>query len=400
MNGIVERSNDVLVRTIGSVPMTDSRLVAEKFGVEHYNLLRLIDGLIAEEELVCVEDFNGLTSEGVEKACFDCVKSDYLDSHGERRPMYHLTEVGFALVGMASKSEGARRWRRQFVEAFQGVRDAMLRLERELSESAVAAVQLTCRNMPEAARRKFELTLKNENNWSHLQVLLVHKIRELITTKQLKTGVLYEHKDVFEILQPYTSNKDFYRTMLNISRKGIITMYIASTFDRVYKFKDDLDFSLFSSQWDRSDDENKIMNMFFAGRKSPDEIWEAILRITHAQDLKDLSILERNVLAFLAKRLAENKEYIRTSELTRLSKDYKKLVGIGKGEECLKNMVKKGYIYPSMTSYEIQGEALIASGIEVNDPRLKGIMETLKEGMACEDGEWVVKIQRNTYQDY
>lgn len=106
--------------------VTSSLLVAEKFGVEHYSLLRLISVLIKENELLLQDNVDENTDVCVDRDCFDCVKSDYLDSHRQRRPMYLLTESGFMLVAMATKSEGAKKWRRQFVTAFQKLRSLLL----------------------------------------------------------------------------------------------------------------------------------------------------------------------------------------------------------------------------------------------------------------------------------
>jgi Rha family phage regulatory protein len=107
-------------------PVTSSLLVAEKFGVEHFHLLRTIDGLIAEEELVCVNEVGQSTSGLSSDESFDCVKSTYLNEQRKKQPMYLLTESGFMLVAMASKSEGAKKWRRQFVTAFQKLRSLLL----------------------------------------------------------------------------------------------------------------------------------------------------------------------------------------------------------------------------------------------------------------------------------
>lgn len=108
------------------VPVCTSVQVAEKFGMEHYNLLRFIAGLIEEDELKCNKKVGALTSEGTSKEIFDCCKSQYVDDQGKMRPMYSLTKTGFLLVAMASKTEMAKKWRRKFIEAFDKLSNLVL----------------------------------------------------------------------------------------------------------------------------------------------------------------------------------------------------------------------------------------------------------------------------------
>jgi Rha family phage regulatory protein len=163
--------------------VTSSLLVAEKFGVEHFHLLRAIDGLIAEDELICVKDFNASTSGCVDQDCFDCVKSDYLDSHRQRRPMFLLTESGFMLVAMASKSEGAKKWRRQFVTAFQKLKNLLLEQANSRIRALTKPQEHVWVPMYNKADDKVYKMLAPVNGFTEQQRLILRKANALVHAK-------------------------------------------------------------------------------------------------------------------------------------------------------------------------------------------------------------------------
>lgn len=83
---------------------TTSRVVSEKFGKMHKNVLRDIENILKETP----ENFNRLNFEPV----------DYLDAKGEARPMYELTRDGFVLLAMGFTGPAAMEWKVRFIEAF------------------------------------------------------------------------------------------------------------------------------------------------------------------------------------------------------------------------------------------------------------------------------------------
>lgn len=167
------------------IPVTSSLLVAEKFGVEHFNMLRTIDGLIAEDELVCVSDFNALTSEGSSDACFDCIKSTYLDERGRKQRTYLLTESGFMLVAMASKSEGAKKWRRQFVTAFQQLRSMLLEAANSRIRALTKPQESVWVPVYNASNKRTYKVLAPAKNYSEQQKLLLRKANALVHAKSV-----------------------------------------------------------------------------------------------------------------------------------------------------------------------------------------------------------------------
>lgn len=83
---------------------TTSRVVAEKFGKMHKNVLRDIEKLAGDVP----EEFNRLNFEPV----------DYLDAKGEARPEYQMTRDGFTLLAMGFTGKAAMEWKVRFIEAF------------------------------------------------------------------------------------------------------------------------------------------------------------------------------------------------------------------------------------------------------------------------------------------
>ena len=89
--------------------LTDSLLVAEKFGKRHKNVLQAI------EKLDCPVDFRRLNFQ----------PSSYENQQGKEQPKYVITRDGFTILAMGFTGREAMRWKLAFLEAFN-------RMEREL----------------------------------------------------------------------------------------------------------------------------------------------------------------------------------------------------------------------------------------------------------------------------
>ena len=83
---------------------TTSRVVAEKFGKRHDNVLRDITSIKSDVP----EEFWLLNFE----------ERDYLDSRGKTQPQYELTRDGFVLLAMGFTGAAAMEWKVRFIEAF------------------------------------------------------------------------------------------------------------------------------------------------------------------------------------------------------------------------------------------------------------------------------------------
>lgn len=86
---------------------TTSRVVAEKFGKRHDNVLRDIEKTVAD----LPEGFGLLNFE----------ETTYLDSQGRPQRQYQLTRDGFTLITMGFTGRAAMEWKIRFIEAFNAM---------------------------------------------------------------------------------------------------------------------------------------------------------------------------------------------------------------------------------------------------------------------------------------
>lgn len=94
--------------------VTSSRLVAEKFGKLHKNVIQSI------EKLECSEEFNRLNFQPVE----------YLDSKGEKRPEYIITRDGFSFLVMGFTGKDAAKFKEEFISAFNKMEQVIKNIEK------------------------------------------------------------------------------------------------------------------------------------------------------------------------------------------------------------------------------------------------------------------------------
>ncbi len=85
-------------------PRTTSLKIAEAFGKEHHNVIRLI----RKKTRNYSKSFNAIN--------FDLVS--YEDEKGERRPMYEMTKDGFAVLVLGFTGSLAAKFQEAFIEEF------------------------------------------------------------------------------------------------------------------------------------------------------------------------------------------------------------------------------------------------------------------------------------------
>lgn len=86
---------------------TTSRVVAEKFGKQHKNVLQSIENTLAD----LPEEFGRLNFQ----------PSSYLNAQGKQQPQYQLTRDGFTLITMGFTGRAAMEWKIRFIEAFNAM---------------------------------------------------------------------------------------------------------------------------------------------------------------------------------------------------------------------------------------------------------------------------------------
>lgn len=84
---------------------TTSRIISERFGKNHRDVLRAI------RNLECSEEFNVRNFAPVE----------YLDTKGEARTEYAITRDGFTFLAMGFTGKEAAAWKERFISAFNAM---------------------------------------------------------------------------------------------------------------------------------------------------------------------------------------------------------------------------------------------------------------------------------------
>lgn len=98
---------------------TTSRVVAEKFGKRHADVLRSIESTAQD----LPEEFSQR----------NFASATYLDAQGKPRQQYQLTRDGFTLITMGFTGRAAMAWKIRFIEAFNAM-EAELRSRDEAPE--------------------------------------------------------------------------------------------------------------------------------------------------------------------------------------------------------------------------------------------------------------------------
>lgn len=116
-------AREALFLSTDGQPFTTSRAVAERFGKNHYDVLRSIEKLLSESPDPAFNERNFAFIE-------------YLDSRRRRKPQYRLTHDGFALLAMGFTGRDALAWKIAFLQAFNAM-EADLRKQTEREAAAL-----------------------------------------------------------------------------------------------------------------------------------------------------------------------------------------------------------------------------------------------------------------------
>lgn len=154
-------SNDLIVFTSNKngINCTTSVQTAEMFDRRHGNIIRQIDLLLEEEILT-----DSL-----------CESVEYKDAKGEMRPMYLLTDVGFAILTMSLKldSEKDKSTRREILQRFGEYTIRLVSENRRLTDKKDKASLPKNKSLnPEIATREFGWILKSNEKGHYKRVLI------------------------------------------------------------------------------------------------------------------------------------------------------------------------------------------------------------------------------------
>lgn len=136
MNALVLNNNGKLV--------TSSRLVAEKFGKLHKNVIQSI------EKLECSEEFTGLNFQ----------LSEYTDPTGRKLPEYIITKDGFSFLVMGFTGKGAAKFKEEFIAAFNKMEEVIKQVTPPTDDQVLAQAMSILNNRLE----EFNMKLIGANN--------------------------------------------------------------------------------------------------------------------------------------------------------------------------------------------------------------------------------------------
>lgn len=129
--------------------LTNSLLVAEKFGKRHADVVRAIENSLTKGS----ESTNA-------KLRSSFVLSSYIDNKGEERPMYIMDRDGFSVIAMGFTGDKAMDFKVEFISAF----NAMEKKLKELSapQTYAEALRRLADDVEEKERTKDLLEQKTE----------------------------------------------------------------------------------------------------------------------------------------------------------------------------------------------------------------------------------------------
>jgi len=107
----MKKNTEILVQNSGSIVVTTSLKVAEKFKKSHKFVLEKID------DLKCSDEFRG----------GNYTPSNYLDVRGKTQKSYLITEEGFMFIAMRFTGKEAIEWQEKFINSFQSMRKEIAR---------------------------------------------------------------------------------------------------------------------------------------------------------------------------------------------------------------------------------------------------------------------------------
>jgi anti-repressor protein len=103
--------DELVFKSQKGTPVTNSLLVAQKFGKRHADVIRAIEGVMSQTpEIQSQRNF---------------ALSEYNDTSGKSNPLYIMTKDGFSAVVLGFTGEQAIKFRWDFIEAFNKMEEVI-----------------------------------------------------------------------------------------------------------------------------------------------------------------------------------------------------------------------------------------------------------------------------------
>lgn len=103
--------NELVFSGENNQALTNSLLVAEKFGKEHRNVMQSISNLISSAENSAILNM--------------FVETTYIASNGKENPMFVMNRDGFTLLAMGFTGKKALQFKMDYINAFNVMEQAL-----------------------------------------------------------------------------------------------------------------------------------------------------------------------------------------------------------------------------------------------------------------------------------
>lgn len=210
--------NDIVFQGSEGQPLTNSVLVAEKFGKKHYNVIQAIKKLTIENSIV--------------KNMF--VETTYLSGKQQDQPMYIMNRDGFTLLAMGFTGQKALQFKLDYIDAFNKM-EQTIRSTRNLPSSIdttmlkqlvettqTMAAQIS--RMQEELNRQRDMLLLPPANVIVEEPRISPRQRKYYTVKQMAKELHTDSRllnDFLEYMEIQEYDRDKQRWMLNQSLIGL-----------------------------------------------------------------------------------------------------------------------------------------------------------------------------------
>lgn len=209
---------DIVFQGSEGQPLTNSVLVAEKFGKRHCDLIKAIRNLTTQNFVV--------------KNMF--VETTYLSGKQQEQPMYIMNRDGFTLLAMGFTGQKALQFKLDYIDAFNKM-EQTIRNTRNLPSSADTAmlkqlVETTqtmaaqISRMQEELDRQRDMLLLPSANVIVEEPRISPRQRKYYTVKQMAKELHTDSRllnDFLEYMEIQEYNRDKQRWMLNQSLIGL-----------------------------------------------------------------------------------------------------------------------------------------------------------------------------------
>lgn len=179
--------NDLVFKGANNLVLTNSLLVAQKFGKRHSDVIRSIEKLLNVED----KSLNAKMRLAFESTSYD-------DITGKSNPMYIMNEKGFSILVMGWNGVNALKFKDEFYDAFDNMRRVLTNEQpKQMSinqlvsqERRIAMIEEKVANMEKERIENTQKLLEAETSTNSVpEIKLRDKVRQLVNQYSAATDI-------------------------------------------------------------------------------------------------------------------------------------------------------------------------------------------------------------------